>query len=269
MASRDNQVSDSERHFVEELMGQMMLLPEERDLVRREFSHPSDLSLVARSVQHRAASSSSSKCSPARLSRPLAPPPLTPHTPPPMARVTVEDCLELIPNRFALTILAARRARALLENKGTAQVACDNKQAVTALREIEAGQVRFQEHIGGVMLDFIEEQRQKLKLTSNDNTFLEAAAFSVIEDGEESEEGDAIPELTADFEKVGMSPETTEGDENVDVEETENEVEEVVEEEEELAAAPDLDDAAGLGDLDDAGLDDEELASGEAEEDDE
>ena len=55
MASRDNQVSDSERHFVEELMGQMMLLPEERDLVRREFSHPSDLSNVARSVQHREA----------------------------------------------------------------------------------------------------------------------------------------------------------------------------------------------------------------------
>lgn len=34
MASRDNQVSDSEKHFVEELMGQMMLLPEERDLVQ-------------------------------------------------------------------------------------------------------------------------------------------------------------------------------------------------------------------------------------------
>jgi hypothetical protein len=36
-------------------MGQMMLLPEERDLVRREFSHPSDLSNVAREVQHREA----------------------------------------------------------------------------------------------------------------------------------------------------------------------------------------------------------------------
>jgi DNA-directed RNA polymerase omega subunit len=186
-----------------------------------------------------------------------------------MARVTVEDCLELIPNRFALTILAARRARALLEGKGTAQVACDNKQAVTALREIEGGQVRYAEQITGVMLEYIEEQRQKLKLTSNDNTFLEAAAFSVIEGEEESEEGDTIPELTADFEKVGMAPETTEGDENVDVEETETETEEASEEEEELGPAPDLDDAAGLEDLDDAGLDDEELSGGEAEEDDE
>ncbi len=55
MASRDNQVSDSERHFVEELMGQMMLLPEERDMVRREFSTPNDLMLVARTVKHREA----------------------------------------------------------------------------------------------------------------------------------------------------------------------------------------------------------------------
>ncbi|MBL8948334.1 MAG: TerB family tellurite resistance protein, partial [Myxococcales bacterium] len=55
MASRDDQVSDSERHFVEELMGQMMLLPEERDLVRKEFSAPSDLLRVAKAVRHREA----------------------------------------------------------------------------------------------------------------------------------------------------------------------------------------------------------------------
>ncbi|MBK8266019.1 MAG: TerB family tellurite resistance protein [Nannocystis sp.] len=55
MASRDEQVSDSERHFVEDLMGQMMLLPEERDLVRREFTHPGDLVGVARGVKHREA----------------------------------------------------------------------------------------------------------------------------------------------------------------------------------------------------------------------
>jgi len=55
MASRDDQVADSERHFVEELMGQMMLLPEERDLVRKEFAAPSDLLDVVRGVRHREA----------------------------------------------------------------------------------------------------------------------------------------------------------------------------------------------------------------------
>lgn len=55
MASRDDQVSDSERHFVEELMGEMMLLPEERDAVRKEFTQPGDLIAVARAVKHREA----------------------------------------------------------------------------------------------------------------------------------------------------------------------------------------------------------------------
>lgn len=55
MASKDNQVSDSERHFVEGLMGQMMLLPEERDLVRKEFNAPGDLLQIAKAVKHREA----------------------------------------------------------------------------------------------------------------------------------------------------------------------------------------------------------------------
>lgn len=55
MAAKDNDVADSERHFVEELMGQMMLLPEERDRVRREFDKPSSIVEVAREVKHREA----------------------------------------------------------------------------------------------------------------------------------------------------------------------------------------------------------------------
>ena len=59
-----------------------------------------------------------------------------------MARVTVEDCLEKVENRFALVILAAERARQLAHG-AHAMTECDNKPAVTALREIAAGQVRF------------------------------------------------------------------------------------------------------------------------------
>lgn len=188
-----------------------------------------------------------------------------------MARVTVEDCLEKIPNRFALTILAARRARALLENRGTPLVQCDNKGAVTALREIGEGMVRYNEDVASVMVDFIEEQRQKLKLTSSDNTFLEAAAFSVIEGEEADEEGDIIPELSADFEKVGLAPtETTDSDEPVDVEDADTDEEEVVvdDEEAELGAAAEIDDdAAGLEDLD-AGLEDDEPEAAAAEDED-
>ena len=62
-----------------------------------------------------------------------------------MARVTVEDCLEKVPNRFALTVLGSRRARALSEGKGTALVKSTNKVGVVALREIAKGAVRYEE----------------------------------------------------------------------------------------------------------------------------
>lgn len=57
-----------------------------------------------------------------------------------MARITVEDCLYKIPNRFELVVVAAQRAKELL--KGTLPlVSSDNKEVVTALREIAAEQV--------------------------------------------------------------------------------------------------------------------------------
>lgn len=59
-----------------------------------------------------------------------------------MARITVEDCIQQIPNHFDLTLAAARRARQL-EN-GTTPLVDDvrhNKATVTALREIAAGQI--------------------------------------------------------------------------------------------------------------------------------
>ncbi len=82
-----------------------------------------------------------------------------------MARVTVEDCLEQIGNRFALVILAAERARQL--SKGARPlISCDNKPAVTALREIAANQVRFTENLKSALQTFLEDQknREKLKL---------------------------------------------------------------------------------------------------------
>ncbi len=57
-----------------------------------------------------------------------------------MARVTVEDCLEQIPNRFELVLAAARRAKQLLKG-ARPLVESDNKEVVTALREIAAGKV--------------------------------------------------------------------------------------------------------------------------------
>ena len=57
-----------------------------------------------------------------------------------MARITVEDCLEKIPNRFQLVLAASYRAR-MLSQGHTARVEANNKPAVTALREIAAGEI--------------------------------------------------------------------------------------------------------------------------------
>ena len=57
-----------------------------------------------------------------------------------MARITVEDCLEKVPNRFELVLAAAQRAKQLLKG-ARPLVESDNKDLVTALREIAAGAV--------------------------------------------------------------------------------------------------------------------------------
>ena len=58
-----------------------------------------------------------------------------------MARITVEDCLDQIPNRFQLTLAATYRARQLAQG-GTPLVEVNrDKPTVVALREISAGLV--------------------------------------------------------------------------------------------------------------------------------
>jgi DNA-directed RNA polymerase subunit omega len=62
-----------------------------------------------------------------------------------MARVTVEDCLKVIPNRFELTLVAAKRARDLAIGGKESLVDWENdKPTVVALREIAAGHTTFE-----------------------------------------------------------------------------------------------------------------------------
>ncbi|CAM3394134.1 MULTISPECIES: DNA-directed RNA polymerase subunit omega [Pseudomonas] len=57
-----------------------------------------------------------------------------------MARVTVEDCLEHVDNRFELVMLATKRSRQLATGGKEPKLAWENdKPTVVALREIAAG----------------------------------------------------------------------------------------------------------------------------------
>lgn len=63
-----------------------------------------------------------------------------------MARVTVEDCLKVINNRFDLVLIAAKRARQLMRGSADSKVPWDNdKSTVVALREIASGYKDFTE----------------------------------------------------------------------------------------------------------------------------
>jgi len=70
-----------------------------------------------------------------------------------MARVTVEDCLDNVDNRFQLVMVAAKRARQLATGGQEPKVEWENdKPTVVALREIADG------HIDRTVLDDFEQE---------------------------------------------------------------------------------------------------------------
>ncbi|MXP67953.1 DNA-directed RNA polymerase subunit omega [Pantoea sp. Aalb] len=79
-----------------------------------------------------------------------------------MARVTVQDAVEKIGNRFDLVLVAARRARQMQAGNKNPLVSEENdKTTVIALREIEKGLIN--KHI----LDITDHQAQQEKETSH------------------------------------------------------------------------------------------------------
>jgi DNA-directed RNA polymerase subunit omega len=59
-----------------------------------------------------------------------------------MARITVEDCIDKVPNRFHLVQMAAIRTKQLRKGARSLITSEGNKEVVTSLREIAAGFIR-------------------------------------------------------------------------------------------------------------------------------
>jgi DNA-directed RNA polymerase subunit omega len=59
-----------------------------------------------------------------------------------MARVTVEDCVDKIPNRFELVLLAAHRARSITSGSSLIVDRDNDKNPVVSLREIASGKLK-------------------------------------------------------------------------------------------------------------------------------
>lgn len=105
-----------------------------------------------------------------------------------MARVTVEDCLDNVENRFQLVLVAARRARQLLAGAEPCVEQENDKPTVLALREIAGGFVTSaileeSEHQVEVGLDVDEDILSELGAVSGEDA-------KVKSDNEES--GEAV-----------------------------------------------------------------------------
>ncbi len=99
-----------------------------------------------------------------------------------MARITVEDCLEVVDNRFELVMMAAKRARQLANG---VEPQIDNSEAndkptVLALREIAAGR------INNTYIDAVEKSERERK----EREALEWAAAEVVGDDDLSKADD-------------------------------------------------------------------------------
>ena len=70
-----------------------------------------------------------------------------------MARITVEDCLKRIPNRFVLVNMVAKRVRQIREGSDYLVNSPKNEDVVVALREVAAGRVGSKEE------DNVEEEQ--------------------------------------------------------------------------------------------------------------
>jgi DNA-directed RNA polymerase subunit omega len=86
-----------------------------------------------------------------------------------MARVTVEDCLDKVDNRFQLVLLGSKRARQLARHPDDAKLPWTNdKPTVLALREIAAGLITREYLKEGPKHDRYQVERPAFKIRHDD-----------------------------------------------------------------------------------------------------
>jgi DNA-directed RNA polymerase subunit omega len=136
-----------------------------------------------------------------------------------MARITVEDCLEKVDNRFHLVRVASKRARQLMNGKDPTLDWDNDKATVLALREIAAGNIT-------------EEMLNEKPVANDENSLFEQAEIDaeigavldadVTDDQEKVElKSDEISEnIESDSSNNQIESETTETTETTDTTET-------------------------------------------------
>jgi DNA-directed RNA polymerase subunit omega len=96
-----------------------------------------------------------------------------------MARITVEDCLEHVENRFDLVMLAARRARQISQGADPLVPPENDKPTVIALREIA------ENLINNATMDEMEARVQIEKISTDDDLIRQIAQASMERDNDD------------------------------------------------------------------------------------
>ena len=87
-----------------------------------------------------------------------------------MARITVEDCLNHVENRFSLVLIAAERTHQLMRGRpALLDASVDNKEVVTALREVAAGLIGYHDQDPNESLAEDKEAETKQVATGKDD----------------------------------------------------------------------------------------------------
>jgi DNA-directed RNA polymerase subunit omega len=123
-----------------------------------------------------------------------------------MARVTVEDCVVKVPNRFELVLLAAQRAREITSGAPLTLDRDDDKNPVVALREIAdetVGLLQLKDSVVRGMQKHVEidEPEETHELEVDPATFGVAAPLAAYDGEEEAEEVD----LAADEDGIDLA----------------------------------------------------------------
>jgi DNA-directed RNA polymerase subunit omega len=139
-----------------------------------------------------------------------------------MARVTVEDCLENVKNRFELVILASKRARQLMRGASEPKVAWENDKAtVVALREIAMGYTDFTDAHNPEVIPFIRESEDIIAMvpdtTNTDEEILVIEETIITEIEPETESSEESTEEVSSEETPVTPPLTTENDSDSEV----------------------------------------------------
>ena len=93
-----------------------------------------------------------------------------------MARVTVEDCIEKIPNRFDLVLTASQRARGILKGDLSTVDRDDDKNPVVALREIAAETVDI-----GILGEGLIKKLQRVSMREEQETRDDASIAAEVD----------------------------------------------------------------------------------------